>query len=450
MKKALTIAGSDSSGGAGIQADIKTFSALGLYGTSVLTVLTAQNTKTVSDILVVPEPFFKNQLTSVLDDIKPDIIKIGVLYDSTIIDTVYQILYPLKIPIVLDPVLISGTGIKLLKKDCYDAFKKKIIPLSFVITPNLHEAEILAENKIKNEKELVESAFNIMQYGTSNVIIKGISDPNDNTKVFDILVQKNSNTFTKLYNERLNINETHGTGCNFSSSLASFLGKGYNITDAFRLANLYVKEGLNNSISIGKGLLITNPLYKLYDNSSRYSVILSLTHSIKILEELKDFYVIIPETKTNFVYSIESPQSLNDVAGILGRISDIGRKIKIPNLVEFGASKHVANAVISANKINNTIRSAMNIKNNEQILNICKKHFEYSFYLREEEGIENRNREGFTVSWGIKTEFEKKNTAEIVFHDGDYGKEPMIMVFGKDPIDVINKIKLIILKLNNN
>src|SRR5690348_3619662 len=108
MKKALTIAGSDSSGGAGIQADIKTFSALGLYGTSVLTILTAQNTKTVSDILVVPEPFFKNQLTSVLDDIKPDIIKIGVLYDSTIIDTVYQILYPLKIPIVLDPVLISG------------------------------------------------------------------------------------------------------------------------------------------------------------------------------------------------------------------------------------------------------------------------------------------------------------------------------------------------------
>lgn len=450
MKKALTIAGSDSSGGAGIQADIKTFSALGLYGTSVLTVLTAQNTKTVADILVVPEPFFKNQLLSVLDDIKPDIIKIGVLYDTTIIDTVYQVLYPLKIPIVLDPVLISGTGIKLLKEDSYDAFKKKIIPLSFVITPNLHEAEILSENKIKDEKTLIESAFNIIKYGTCNVIIKGILDPIDNSKVFDILVQKNSDTLTRLYNKRLNINETHGTGCNFSSSLASFIGKGYNITEAFKLANLYVKEGLYNSIRIGKGLSITNPLYKIYDNSSRYNVILSLTSSIKILEELEDFYLIIPETKTNFVYSIERPQSLNDVAGILGRISDIGTRIKIPNVVEFGASKHVANAVISANKINNSIRSAMNIKNNEQILNVCKTNFEHSFYLREDEDIDSRNREGSTVSWGIKTAFEKKNTAEIVFHQGDLGKEPMIMVFGKDPLDVINKIKLILLELKNN
>ncbi|MGN6708027.1 MAG: bifunctional hydroxymethylpyrimidine kinase/phosphomethylpyrimidine kinase [Candidatus Nitrosocosmicus sp.] len=450
MKKALTIAGSDSSGGAGIQADIKTFSALGLYGTTVLTVLTAQNTKTVADILVVPEPFFKNQLLSVLDDIKPDIIKIGVLYDTTIIDTVYQALYPLKIPIVLDPVLISGTGIKLLKEDSYDAFKKKIIPLSFVITPNLYEAEILSENKIKDEKTLVESAFNIIKYGTCNVIIKGILDPIDNSKVFDILVQKNSDTLTRLYNKRLNINETHGTGCNFSSSLASFIGKGYNITEAFKLANLYVREGLYNSIRIGKGLSITNPLYKIYDNSSRYNVILSLTSSIKILEELKDFYLIIPETKTNFVYSIERPQNLNDVAGILGRISDIGTKIKIPNIVEFGASKHVANAVISANKINNSIRSAMNIKNNEQILKVCKTNFEHSFYLREDEDIESRNREGSTVSWGIKTAFEKKNTAEIVFHQGDLGKEPMIMVFGKDPLDVINKIKLILLELKNN
>ncbi|MGN6628612.1 MAG: thiamine-phosphate synthase family protein, partial [Candidatus Nitrosocosmicus sp.] len=121
-----------------------------------------------------------------------------------------------------------------------------------------------------------------------------------------------------------------------------------------------------------------------------------------------------------------------------------------PNIVEFGASKHVANAVISANKINNSIRSAMNIKNNEQILKICTTNFEHSFYLREDEDIESRNREGSTVSWGIKTAFEKKNTAEIVFHQGDYGKEPMIMVFGKDPLDVINKIKLILLELKNN
>ena len=182
MKKALTIAGSDSSGGAGIQADIKTFSALGLYCTTVITVLTAQNTTTVLDIFTTPSKFFKNQLVSTIDDIKPDIIKIGVLYDKSIIEIVNEILSPLKIPIVLDPVLFSGTGVKLLKDSSYESFKKKIIPLSHIITPNLSEAEILSENKISSEHELVESAYKIINLGTKNVIIKGILIIRNRTK----------------------------------------------------------------------------------------------------------------------------------------------------------------------------------------------------------------------------------------------------------------------------
>ncbi len=162
MIKALTIAGSDSSGGAGIQADLKTFSALGIYATTVITVLTAQNTKTVSDIYIIPPEFFKNQLLTTLEDIKPDIIKIGVLYDDSIINIVYEILNPVKIPIVLDPVLISGTGIKLLKDSSIENLKKNIIPLSFVITPNLIEAEILIGDRISSEKEIIEAAYKIM------------------------------------------------------------------------------------------------------------------------------------------------------------------------------------------------------------------------------------------------------------------------------------------------
>lgn len=125
MKKALTIAGSDSSGGAGIQADIKTFSALGVYGTTVITVLTSQNTKTVSDVFVTPPKFFKNQLLTTMEDIEPDVIKIGVLYDSSIIEIVHETLKPLRIPIVLDPVLYSGTGVELLHQTSYEDFKKK-------------------------------------------------------------------------------------------------------------------------------------------------------------------------------------------------------------------------------------------------------------------------------------------------------------------------------------
>lgn len=448
MKKALTIAGSDSSGGAGIQADIKTFSALGIYGTTVITVLTAQNTKTVSDVFVTPTEFFKNQLLTTMEDIEPNVIKIGVLYDNSIIEIVYDTLKPLGVPIVLDPVLYSGTGVKLLHDTSYENFKKRIIPLSLVITPNLAEAEILCENKLYSEKEIVEAAFKILQLGSSNVVIKGGHLSKEDTKVFDILVEGGSGKITKVYNNRLEIGETHGTGCNFSSSLASFIAKDYTVRESFFMANEYVKEGLMNILKIGKGVGITNPSYSLYENSSRYKIVTSLQRNIELLEELKDFSVLIPETKTNFVYSLENPKSLTDVAGVLGRITNMGSRIRSPNVVEFGASSHVANAVIAANEINHTFRSAINIKNDKKILEACIANFVCSSYSRGEEQTENKNREGLTVKWGIKNAMRKKHDAEMVFHDGDYGKEPMIIVFGKDPSEVIDKIKTIIFKLN--
>jgi hydroxymethylpyrimidine kinase / phosphomethylpyrimidine kinase / thiamine-phosphate diphosphorylase len=334
--------------------------------------------------------------------------------------------------------------------------KKKIIPISLIITPNLQEAEILSGNIISSEKELIESAYKIIELGINNVIIKGGYDVAANSKIFDILLEKDSNSITKVYNNRLKIGETHGTGCNFASSLASFIGKGYKIKESFFLANAYVKEGLMNVQKIGKGVGITNPLFNLYENSSKYKILYNLNNSIKILEEIKNFYLLIPETKTNFVYSLENPKNHADVAGVLGRITNIGEKIRIPNVVEFGASSHVANAVISANRFNKLLRAAINIKNDDKILEICKTNFTCSFYSREDELPENKNKEGLSISWGIRIALEKIPDAEIVFHSGDYGKEPMIILFGKNPQDIIDKIKIIIYHLaktnvlNNN
>ncbi|HZH39164.1 MAG TPA: thiamine-phosphate synthase family protein, partial [Bacillales bacterium] len=162
-----------------------------------------------------------------------------------------------------------------------------------------------------------------------------------------------------------------------------------------------------------------------------------------------DFYLLIPETKTNFVYSLENPKSIQDVAGIVGRITNFGNKIRSPNVVEFGASSHVSSAVISAHKLNRLFRSAINIKNDKKILDVCKANFVCSWYSRDEEKLENKDKEGFTVSWGVKNAMEKLNNAEVVFHHGDYGKEAMILIFGKDPHEIIDKIKVIISKLNS-
>ncbi|MDQ4074109.1 MAG: bifunctional hydroxymethylpyrimidine kinase/phosphomethylpyrimidine kinase [Thermoproteota archaeon] len=445
MKKALSIAGSDSSAGAGIQADIKTFSALGLYGTTVITVLTAQNTKIVSDILVVPSKFFRNQLVDTINDIQPNVAKLGVLYDNSIIDIVYETLSSNNFPIVVDPVLVSGTGIKLLRDESFDNYVKKIIPLSHVITPNLKEAEIISGLKIQSQKEAIKAAERIMEFGAQNVIIKGIGLGDD--EIIDILLEKHNNQITRASNKRLGINDTHGTGCNFSSSLSSFIAKGYSIKRSFQLANSFVAEALANSTKLGSGINITNPLQNMYINSCRYRILSLLQKTVRKLEKLKHLYLLIPETKTNFVFCIENPANSMDVAGVLGRISNVGKAIRTPNVVEFGSSHHLSNAIIEANRFNVSLRSVINIKNNKRILDICKRNFSCSYYNRKDEPLGDRLKEGSTIKWGISSAFRKAPEAEVVFHDGDYGKEPMILIYGNDPQDVYNKVKLVLSNL---
>jgi hydroxymethylpyrimidine kinase / phosphomethylpyrimidine kinase / thiamine-phosphate diphosphorylase len=446
----MTIAGSDSSAGAGIQADLKTFSALGVYGTTVITTLTAQSTDTISDILVVPSKFFKNQLVTTLEDIKPHVIKIGVLYSKSIINIVKHVLKNYKTPIVVDPVLYSGTGIKLLDDDSYELFRKEIIPLAYVITPNLKEAELVSKINITNKHNMIKAAAEIFKLGASNIIIKGGHHGRNDEKVVDLLFKEKSMKPHQIIHERLKIGETHGTGCNFSAAIASFLAQGYDISESFQLANSYVHEALKNSIKIGGGVLVSNPLYHMYKNSEKFKVLRELQYCVTILENMDNFFQLIPETKTNFVYSIEKPQGLNDIAGVLGRVTSLGINIRTPNLIQFGASVHVSNALLAANKFNSLFRSAINICNNPNIIKICEKKFKCSKYFRTKEPWQVKKLEGASIKWGVSEAFRHGHNVELVYHDGDLGKEPMVIVFGYNPRDVLQKVKIILQEYVNN
>jgi hydroxymethylpyrimidine kinase / phosphomethylpyrimidine kinase / thiamine-phosphate diphosphorylase len=446
----MTIAGSDSSAGAGIQADLKTFSAMGVYGTTIITTLTAQNTRTISDILVVRSKFFRNQLVTTLEDIKPDVIKIGVLYSKSIISIVKNILKNFKNPIVVDPVLHSGTGIKLLDDDSFEQFKREIIPLSYVITPNLKEAESLSKIRISNWHDMTRAASEIFKLGASNIIIKGGHDPTQKTNVMDVLFRDKNIEPQKIVHERLKISETHGTGCNFSAAIASFLAKGYDISESFRLANSYVYETLKNSIKIGNGVFVSNPLYLMYDNSEKFKVLVELQNSVSILERMTNFFKLIPETKTNFVYSVEKPKNFDDIAGVLGRITNLGINIRTPNVIQFGTSLHVSNALLAATKFNSLLRSAINIRNNPGIIKICENNFRCSSYSRSKEPGEIKNTEGSSIKWGIDEAFKQEPDAELVYHEGDFGKEPMVIMFGRDPKEVLEKIRIILQDYANN
>ena len=443
LHSALSIAGSDSSGGAGIQADIKTMSALGIYSCTVITAITAQSTSNVDYILPLGVQIIKKQIKSVLSDIPIDAIKIGMVYNNEIITAVSHILKHSKIPIVLDPIISAGTGAQLLQKEFVEDFKSKLVPICDVITPNIHEAETLSEIKIKTEKDIRNAASKIQELGAKNVIVKGGHFRNDNEMIVDMILDEHGK-FTVFKNPRMKIVETHGSGCNFSAAVTSFLALKYPVINACFLANKYVHRSILKTVKIGKGIPVNNPISKMYEESCRYQVIEDLGMAVENLVNMKNFVDLIPETQSNLVYAIPNARRIEDVAGVNGRIVKAGNKSVPTSGIKFGASKHVASSVLEYMKTNQMIRSALNIKNDKTILNTCKKFFTVSFYERNLEPRKFKETEGNSIPWGIKMALLKNPDADIIYHSGDVGKEPMIIIFGQGPQDVVDKVKKIL------
>ena len=249
MNTALTIAGSDSCGGAGIQADIKTMTANGVYAMSAITALTAQNTTGVSDIYEVSPEFLEAQLTAIFEDIKPDAIKIGMVSSIELIKTiaVYLKKYNGK-NIVLDPVMVATSGAKLISDDAIATLKEELIPLATVITPNIPEAEVLSEMTISNEEDMIKAAAYISEKYNCAVLCKGghsINDAND-------LLYSNG-TYHWFYGKRIDNPNTHGTGCTLSSAIASNLAKGRDLNESVEKAKAYISGALSAMLDLGKG-----------------------------------------------------------------------------------------------------------------------------------------------------------------------------------------------------
>lgn len=263
MKAALTIAGSDSSGGAGIQADLKTMTLNGVFAMSAITALTAQNTMGVTDIVEVESDFLKAQLDAVFEDIYPDAVKIGMVSDKKLIETIAEKLieYDAK-NIVLDPVMVATSGSKLLKDDAIGALKERLIPLAELITPNIPEAEILSGLKIKDDKDMQKSAKVIADNFDVNVLLKGghaINDAND-----FLLVDGNS---IWIKGDRIDNKNTHGTGCTLSSAIAANLAKNKSIEEAVRLSKKYLEGALKDGLDLGKG---SGPMNHAFDIKKEY------------------------------------------------------------------------------------------------------------------------------------------------------------------------------------
>lgn len=263
MKTALTIAGSDSCGGAGIQADIKTMTANGVYAMSAVTALTAQNTTGVTGIMEVTPAFLQEQLTDVIEDIWPDAVKIGMVSSSGLIDVIADTIerYQLK-NVVVDPVMVATSGAKLINDGAVTALKERLIPKAAVITPNIPEAEVLSGKKISSAEDMVTAAKEISeQYGCA-VLCKGGHSLNDAN---DLLYCGGS--FQWFQGQRIDNPNTHGTGCTLSSAIASNLAKGMELDEAVACAKRYISGALAAMLDLGKG---SGPMNHAYAINVKY------------------------------------------------------------------------------------------------------------------------------------------------------------------------------------
>lgn len=263
MKKVLSIAGSDCSGGAGIQADIKTMLANGVYAMSVITALTAQNTLGVSAVLDVDSLFLEQQMDSIFNDIYPDAIKIGMVSKGELIRAIAKKLREYKAEnIVLDPVMLATSGARLISEEAIEVLQKELFPLAKVLTPNIPEAEVLSGIEIKTKEDMKSAAKLIGDRFDCAILCKGghsISDASD------VLYEKGE--FTWFDGKRIDNKNTHGTGCTLSSAIASNFAKGMNMKEAIKVAKDYISGALADGMDIGKG---SGPLNHAFDIKTRF------------------------------------------------------------------------------------------------------------------------------------------------------------------------------------
>jgi hydroxymethylpyrimidine kinase/phosphomethylpyrimidine kinase len=248
--KILIIAGSDSSGGAGIQADIKTITSLGSYAMTAITAVTIQNTKGVQSVIPIPANDIKNQIIFTSRDIRPDAVKIGMLHSAQVVEKVIESLKKIKIKkIILDPVMVAKGGAKLIDNKAIQILKKKLIKRVSLITPNIPEAEILTGIKIRNKKDMITAANKLISLGAKNVLIKG--GHLRSKKVDDIFINKS--TFKVFSSLRHNTKNTHGTGCTLSSAITTFYSCGKSLNRACELAIKYVNSAILTNPKYGRG-----------------------------------------------------------------------------------------------------------------------------------------------------------------------------------------------------
>ena len=443
MKKkiALSIAGFDPSGGAGIQADLKAFNSLGVHGTTVVTCITVQNTQRVTDIYKIPLNIIKKQFDILIEDIKIDAVKTGMLYNLEIVKCISKKIKKHKLKVIVDPVIAATSGDALSDKNFVNSMKKELLPYSYMITPNIHEAQVLSKKKILTLEDVKKACTIIHKMGPQYVLITGGHLNGD----YALDVIYNGKEYAVFSLPKISDKIIHGSGCTFSSLITGFLALGEKPNNAAERSKNILWNMIYQSYNLNKGPDIVNASLNIprdvpysFQNNECFNIWLELKESVEILISLLPIDYI-PEVGINVGYALAKAKNQKDICSIDGRIvKTLCGGIRSGNIC-FGASKHIASVILAVMSFNSDIRCAMNLKYSEEIIKQCKK---VGFSI----GSFNRTYEPSAVSstldWGTKEVITQLNyIPDIIFDTGAIGKEPMIRLLGRNPKDLIEKIK---------
>jgi len=432
MPNALTIAGSDSVGGAGLQADLKSFEAVGVHGCSVVTCVTSQNTKRVSGIFPLPTSVVASQLGSVLDDVQLDAVKTGMLYSREIVITIAGLIKGVTAPIVVDPVMAATTGSSLHREGFVDALIAKLIPVATLVTPNIREASSLSGIDVKNQKSAVSAAYEILELGPKAVLLKG--GHLRESEAVDFLVTKDG--VERISSPRAKA-EVHGTGCALASLIAANLATGLELGEAVRRSKGMIYKAILAREIVGAGVPCANPLAVLRIEAEKPAMLEALELAGHELENIMNAD-LVPEVGSNMGYAVLGALDLDEVAAFKGRIVRVGTEARKVGCARFGASKHIARIVLAASSHDPEKRCALNIKYSEDNVSACRKaKLSVASFDREYEpkGVSS-------MTWGVHAAIEDFGSVpDIIFDKGGIGKEPMIRVLGTNPEDVTAKLK---------
>jgi hydroxymethylpyrimidine/phosphomethylpyrimidine kinase len=441
-KIALSIAGSDSSGGAGIQADLKSFSYLGVHGITVVTCVTAQNTRKVKTIYKLPPDIIEDQIECLFDDFSITAVKTGMLFDETIVRIVAKKLKVFGIKPVVDPVMVATSGDALTNPTFIASLKQELLPQAMMVTANIPEARALTNMQITKQKDVENTCKKIYELGPNYVLLKGGHFSGD--MVTDHLY--NGKKFYKFTLPRIPRKEAHGSGCTLSAIITGFLVLGESPVVAIKKAKHIIWSMIQEGYYPGKGSDVLNhsstiQIPPLVGSNEQFLVWLQLKTVINTMVSfLPQTY--IPEVGMNFAYALPNAKTLNDICAIDGRISKHKERPSICGTLDFGASKHVASIILAAMSYDTTMRSAVNIRYSQKTVNLCKNiGFTLGSFDRKNEPPDAPS----TMEWGTKyviTELDR--IPDIIYDTGSVGKEPMIRVLGKNPEEVLLKLRKIV------